>query len=66
MNMVIIFMVFIWNITGFDLCFPDIGKPFPQVSYDLQQFGKLHLWVELRYFCFLSAWSPQKLETLGF
>ena len=27
--MVIIFMVFVWNITRFDLCFPDIGKPIP-------------------------------------
>ena len=23
------------DITGFGLCFPDTGKPFPQVSYNL-------------------------------
>lgn len=28
MNMVIIFIVFVWNITGFDLDFPDTGKAF--------------------------------------
>ena len=39
------------------------GNSSHQVGYDLKQFGKLHLWVKLKHFSFLSAWSHQKLET---
>ena len=39
------------------------GNSSYQVGYDLKQFGKLHLWVKLKQFSFLSAWSLQKLDT---
>ena len=39
------------------------GSPSPQFSFDLQQLGKPHLWGELKYFSFLSAWSLQKMDS---
>ena len=39
------------------------GSPCPQVGYDLEQMGKLHLWIELKHSFFLSAWSSQKSDS---
>lgn len=62
MNMVIIFMGFVWKVL---ICVFQIeGCPSPQVSCDLQQLGKLLLRVELKHFSFPSAQSLQKLGLL--
>ena len=39
------------------------GSPCLQVGYDLEQMGKLHLWIELKHSFFLSAWSSQKSDS---
>ena len=53
-----------YNVYGFRLdyywfitFFPNIGKSFTP-SYNLQQFGKLHLWVELKHSCPSRKWRP--------
>ena len=47
----------------FNCVFQIEGSPSPQVSYDLQQLGKLHLWVELQHFSFLSVCFLQNVGT---
>ena len=65
--MLIMFMGFIWKITDLGPCSPDVGEHvhFPPVTHDLEQFGKLYLWLKLKYFSPLSGWSLDKVETVG-
>ena len=63
MNVVIMFMGFVWNVTGFHLCFYGEALPLRLVMTYSNLIN--YMWIELKHFYFLSVWSPET-ETRGF
>lgn len=64
MTLAVIFMVSIWKVTGFNLCFPDTRKPSSSTWYNLCLVNYAFVnWIET----FISPiWSLQRLEVLRF
>ena len=63
MNVVIMFMAFVWNVTGFDPCFYWEALPLKLVMTYSNLIN--YTWIELKHFSFHSVWSPET-ETHGF
>lgn len=57
MNVVIMVTGFVWDVTGFNLCFYGEALPLRLIMTYSNLIN--YMWIEPKHFSFLSEWSPE-------